>query len=88
MSQAWAGGSTRRWRRIRAQVLTRDHCTCQLKLTGICTGAAEHVHHVLGRAVTGDDPAYLVAACEACNLALGQPGTRTPDPQPRKMTQW
>lgn len=88
MSRAWSGGSTRRWRRIRAQILQRDHNLCQMRLTGVCTTEADTAHHVLGRAVTGDDPAYLVAACAACNLHIGEPGTRTPDPEPRRMTQW
>lgn len=57
-------------------------------------GVAGHAHHTLGRAVTGDDPRFIVAACAACNLAIGEPGT-TPDsapgprnPRPRTITQW
>lgn len=87
MSKSWAGGSTSAWRRVRRQVLVRDDYLCQIKIRGTCTGAAQHVHHVLGRAITGDDPTYLVAACAACNLAVGDP-TQQPDPQPRRMTQW
>jgi 5-methylcytosine-specific restriction endonuclease McrA len=71
MSKAWAGGSTRAWRRIRAEVLIRDGNTCQLRLDN-CTDRAEHVHHTLGRAVTGDDPRFLKAACERCNLDIGE----------------
>lgn len=54
-----------------------------------CTGGtAEYlqVHHLLGRAVTGDDPAYLVACCRACNLATGDP-TRA-DPPCSPQTDW
>jgi 5-methylcytosine-specific restriction endonuclease McrA len=84
VSKAWDKGSTRAWRRVRAAVLARDHHTCQLRLPG-CTGHATHVHHTRGRATTGDDPTYLVAACAHCNLALGEP---TPDPPSRGGTQW
>ncbi|HMG43948.1 MAG TPA: HNH endonuclease signature motif containing protein [Acidimicrobiales bacterium] len=83
---SWAKGSTRRWRRTRAQVLARDGYRCRIQLDG-CTGVATHVHHVHGRAVTGDDPAHLVAACEWCNLSTGDP-TKAPDPQPKPRTRW
>jgi hypothetical protein len=43
---------------------------------------APQVHHTLGRAVTGDDPRYMVAAHRTCNLEA-----RTP-PQPRKVSSW
>lgn len=79
MSRAWKGGSTRRWRKIRAEVLARDGGECQLRIPGKCTTAATHVHHTRGRALTGDDPRYLVAACAACNLAAGNPQATVPD---------
>jgi len=75
VSTAWAKGSTRAWRRLRARILHRDAYTCQLKLPGVCTGQATQVHHTVGRAISGDDPAYLVAACAPCNLKTGQPDT-------------
>jgi len=84
MSKAWAAGSTRRWRRTRALVLARDGYTCRLRLPG-CTGKADCVHHVHGKAITGDDPRYLVASCQACNLAIGEPVL---DPTPKAVTQW
>lgn len=88
MSAGWAGGSSRRWRRIRAQVLARDGYLCQLRLPGVCTVHAPleggHVHHTLGKD-RGDDPAHLIAACEACNLAVGEP---VPDPAPIPRTVW
>lgn len=88
MSRSWAGGSTSAWRRVRLQVLIRDNYECQLKLSNICTTTAEHAHHVLGRALTGDDPQWIVAACSACNYAIGEPSRRPADPPPRRMTQW
>jgi 5-methylcytosine-specific restriction endonuclease McrA len=86
MSEAWRGGSTRAWRRTRALVLVRDGYTCQLRLDG-CTTQATHVHHTAGRSVTGDNPTYLVASCEHCNLTLGDP-TKHTDPPNKPVTQW
>ena len=83
-SKAWAGGSTRAWRTIRAAVLNRDGHRCQLRLD-VCTVTATCVHHTLGKAL-GDDPAHLVAACEPCNQAVGDP--RRHDPAPRPRTRW
>lgn len=82
----WSKGSTRGWRRTRAAVLVRDGHRCQLRLQG-CTTIATQVHHTHGRGVTGDDPQFLVAACEWCNLSTGDP-TRTPDPAPTPRTRW
>lgn len=87
MSRAWAKGSSRAWRRVRAAVLARDGQVCRVQIPGVCTGHATHVHHTLGRRVTGDDPAYLVASCKACNLHLGEPDP-TRDPEPRQVTKW
>lgn len=78
MSKAWRGGSTRRWRRIRAEVLPRDGWKCQIALADVCEGTADQVHHVGGRAVTGDDPRYCVAACGPCNRKLGDVTTSNP----------
>ncbi|HEV2784686.1 MAG TPA: hypothetical protein VGX25_35325 [Actinophytocola sp.] len=85
MSKAWAKGSTRRWRKIRARVLARDRYRCQLRRPD-CAGRADQVHHTLGRAVTGDDERYLVAACGPCNRGVGDPARRDPQPAPR--TRW
>lgn len=86
MSKSWAGGSTKAWRKIRAGVLARDGYTCQIGLPGVCTTRATHVHHTQGRAVTGDDPRYLVASCAECNLKLGDPSKQTH--KPKRMTAW
>lgn len=86
MSRSWAGGSTTAWRKVRAHVLDRDNHRCQLKVYGVCTGHATHAHHTQGREVTGDDPRHIVAACEACNLHVGDP--RGNDPQPRINAWW
>lgn len=84
----WTKGSTRAWRRTRAQVLARDGYRCQLRLEG-CTGQADCVHHTLGRGVTGDDPRYLVAACTHCNLVIGDPTkAKTRESEPKKVTRW
>jgi 5-methylcytosine-specific restriction endonuclease McrA len=94
MSKNWRNGSTRRWRAVRAEVLARDGYLCQIALPGEwpvwggmahCTGRATQVHHTKGRAVTGDDPAYLVSACRPCNLKVGEPKV---DPAPQPVTEW
>ena len=85
MSNAWSGGSTAAWRRVRAFVLARDQWRCQLKLDG-CTTLATCVHHTVGKAVSGDDPAFLVASCKACNLHVGDPTRYDPPAVPR--TRW
>lgn len=85
MSKSWAGGSTRRWRKVRAMVLVRDGYLCQVRLSG-CTRTAEHVHHVAGKRF-GDDPALLVAACASCNLKVGDP-TKRADPPNQAVTRW
>lgn len=90
MSKAWASGSSRRWRRTRAGVLAENRrlngSRCQAGVAGVCTGWAEQVHHTKGRAVTGDDPRFLVATCQACNLALGDVTAASPEPRP--VTKW
>ncbi|QJY51227.1 HNH endonuclease [Pseudonocardia broussonetiae] len=83
MSRAWEGGSTRAWRKVRAGVLARDGHRCQLRVPGICTTRATHAHHTVGREVSGDDPASIVAACAACNLHVGDPRKHDPAPSPR-----
>lgn len=82
MSRGWAGGSTRRWRRVRTHVLARDQHRCQLRIEGMCRTRADCVHHTLGKAVTGDDPEHLVAACTPCNLKVGDPRATDPAPRP------
>lgn len=86
----WDKGSTRAWRRIRAAVLAENQRTnqskCVLAIPNVCTGQATCVHHTQGRAITGDDPRYLVASCKPCNLHIGQPSRN--NPQPRKISKW
>lgn len=83
MSRSWEGGSTRAWRRVRAAVLIRDGHRCQLRVPGVCTTRATQVHHTVGREVSGDDPAHLVAACQPCNGHVGDPRRHDPPPSPR-----
>lgn len=91
MSKTWAAGSTRAWRTVRAFVLRRDRNVCRVRVPTICTGRATHAHHTLGRTVTGDDPRYVVASCEPCNLHIGEPATHTDCAlcaQPTPRTRW
>lgn len=90
------GGSSREWRELRAAILQRDNYLCQIKLEGTwvvrgghirrCLVTADCVHHTRGISVTGDDPRYLQAACSPCNLKVGKPKAKSPDPT--AMTQW
>jgi len=90
MSRSWKSGSTPAWRKLRARVLAtnrRDNQgRCQLARPGVCTGQATQVHHTVGRAVSGDDPAYLMAVCRECNLAVGEPKRTSPDP--KQISRW
>lgn len=105
MSTAWKGGSTRRWRAIRAAVLEENLASnggrCRLQIPTVCTRRANTAHHTLGKAITGDDPAHLIAACRDCNLHIGDPQKHNPqcelcaqrpanvlDPEPRPSTRW
>lgn len=88
------GGSTRRWRKIRAYVLERDAFACRFldpdRPGGICGRYATHVHHTDPRAAGGDDdPAKLAAACATHNLSKGaDPGLepRRADTTPRRLS--
>jgi hypothetical protein len=84
-SRHWAGGSTRAWRKVRKAVLDRDQWRCQLQIDGICKTRADCVHHVRGKQ-HGDDPAYLLSSCQACNLHIGDPERMEADPDPRPST--
>jgi hypothetical protein len=89
VSRSWAGGSTAHWRRLRRAVLfanVQEHGgRCQLALPRVCTGTADQVHHMKGKAF-GDNPRDLLAVCRACNLKVGNP-TRT-SPAPRPTSRW
>lgn len=90
MSRSWAGGSTRAWRELRRAILAANRIEtggrCQLAIPGTCTGQANCVHHVKGKA-HGDNPKHLVPACQACNLKVGNP-TRNHRPRPRPTSRW
>lgn len=96
MSKGWQGGSTRRWRKLRAYILRRDGHTCRMpthpevqalaqqrriNLTKICTTTATHAHHLDGvKAGLICPPNRLVAACASCNWAIGDPTDQTATP--------
>lgn len=84
MSKAWAGGSTRGWRKVREHVLARDQYRCQIALPGQwrttrgewaqCLEVADCVHHKKGKGVS-EALEDLEAACTPCNLKVGQPSS-------------
>lgn len=58
-------GSTRKWRKIRQEVLIRDKHTCK-----ICGKRANHVDHIVRRRRGGRDTMNnLRALCRFCNLS-------------------
>lgn len=79
MSEAWRGGSTREWRRLRALILELNRQTngghCRAGVLRVCKRVASVAHHTLGRNVTGDDPRFIVAICAPCNIHIGDPQT-------------
>jgi 5-methylcytosine-specific restriction enzyme A len=88
-----------RWRRARTECLNRARWKCQLRLDGICTGAATQVDHIQGVAEGGSlyDQANLRAACEPCHKArtaqqgggYRRPGSRkAADPEPKPWAGW
>jgi 5-methylcytosine-specific restriction endonuclease McrA len=86
MSEGWKGGSTTRWRKLRAAVLDRDGHLCQIRAAG-CLDVATEVDHIQSLAFGGEkyDPGNLRAACQPCNL-----GRRTVvvDSRPTPHSRW
>ncbi len=73
-------GSTRRWRKLRKEILERDEYKCMY-----CGDRANQVDHVTPIESGGDDqPSNLVAACQACNLRKGTKPARVFVEQMRK----
>lgn len=70
-------GGTREWRRVRQEVLDRDHGECQLRFS-VCKGVATEVHHTIGLSALGGTRAeanhadLCVAACSACHAVITQ----------------
>jgi hypothetical protein len=93
MSVAWhkkgdRAAHERARRLVLAANVERTGGVCQAKVPGVCTrGQATEAHHVLGRAVTGDDPRYMIAVCRPCNASIGDP-MRVADPPARPVSRW
>jgi len=100
MSKSWHGVRTPGGRRAEAELSRRvleanrrspaeggNNGMCTVNLPGVCTGTATQAHHVLGKAVTGSDPRYLVASCAPCNQKIGDPQGQ-PDPPVRAVSRW
>lgn len=93
MSAGWQGGSSRRWRALRAWVLKRDQYRCQLQLPG-CTIDAPleggHVDHIAPLDKGGDkwDPNNCRATCRRCNLSRGRGDRMGYEPDYKKVSSW
>ncbi|MCG7610355.1 HNH endonuclease [Mycobacterium sp. CnD-18-1] len=86
MSKAWGNGSTRQWRKTRADALHRDGHQCRLRYAG-CTGHATEVHHLDGK-VNGDNLDRCVSACHRCHaVATRQQTIDAAARRPRKQRQ-
>jgi len=88
MSAGWSGGSTTRWRRLRAYVLERDRYLCRIGTARVCTRVATCVDHIIPKELGGPDhESNLRAACAPCNL--GRPKAKPMrEPEPRSVSRW
>jgi 5-methylcytosine-specific restriction endonuclease McrA len=86
MSQAWAGGSTTAWRKLRAAVLLRDGGMCQTQTPGLCLVYADVAAHIIPKSAGGpDELGNLKASCAPCNQ---HEGDDVGNPAPRPVTRW
>ncbi|HEY1914252.1 MAG TPA: hypothetical protein VGH27_01640 [Streptosporangiaceae bacterium] len=79
------------WRRARAACLERANWRCEIRLPGVCIGAAREVDHILGAA---SDPGHtrLRAACKPCHAKVtaqqGNAARGKADPECQPRTSW
>ena len=81
------------WKKARLACLRRARWRCEIRIEGVCTGAASEVDHIDGIA---NDPHHrnLRAACTPCHRHVtarqhgGPQGKRDGDPEPRPRTSW
>ena len=84
------------WRRRRLECLRRANWRCEIRIEGVCIGAASQADHIDG---ADNDPQHrnLRAACDPCHKkvtaqqgqgfrAQGARVAKDPDPRPR--TNW
>lgn len=95
MSTGWSGGSTTRWRVLRAYVLKRDGYRCMVKMAG-CTVYARasvrdeaHVDHIVPLSMGGDkwDEGNCRASCAHCNLTRKK-AVVVEEPAPKRVSRW
>lgn len=72
---------------VLAENVSTNGGRCTQGIPDVCSGGqADTVHHTMGRGVTGDDPRYLAATCTPCNLHIGDPTKK--NPQPKRVSRW
>ncbi|UUW92680.1 hypothetical protein [Pimelobacter simplex] len=86
----WANGSTWRWRRVRAFVLTRDGHVCQLPVdaAGDYDLDADTVAALAPVPADPNDPTNLRAACARHNSQRGDGSGTRPAWIARRTTRW
>ena len=93
MSKAWSGGSDTRWRRFRAQLMTkwRRHGRTQCEIRGPkCTVEMTQVDHIapLSRGGAKYDEANCRPSCEPCNAGRRDPTPAYDEPPPKRVSTW
>jgi len=86
------------WKKARSAQMRRDGGRCQLRLPGICLGAASQVDHIFG---LRNDPGhkFLRSVCVPCHRAItrklssgngsnGSSGVRHNEPPAEPRTDW
>ena len=69
MTEQQRPGLGRPWRRMKANVISRDGGICQLRYAGVCIETATTADHIVPRSQGGSDKAdNLRASCVPCNM--------------------
>lgn len=85
--------NTAAYRRARLECLRRARWKCEIRIEGVCTGAASQADHAAGIA---NDPLHktLRAACEPCHKKVtneqsnASRAAKVTDPKPQPRTAW
>jgi len=79
-----------KWKRARSAQMRRDGGRCQLRLPGICLGAASQVDHIYGLR-NDSEHRFLRSVCIPCHRAITRKpsgGGRHKEPPAEPRTDW